>query len=110
MRLYIAAKMTHPGDMAPLTKKDNITMPTIRAPKPPVDDQNKVDFSDPVAKMRFEIDLKEHTARSTTLEGNLIALYNIIWGQCSEAMQAKLRSLKKYEQANTTHDCVRYGV
>ena len=39
------------------------------------------------------------------MESNLQATYAVIWGQCSEAMRAKLQGLEKYNDARDKCDC-----
>ena len=45
-------------------------------------------------------------ARSDELEANLKAIYAIIWGQCSENMQNRLKRVKDYDAARRSVNCV----
>ena len=43
-------------------------------------------------EMIWTEEVKTYVKRSQALRGNLATLYAITWGQCSEAMKAKVRS------------------
>jgi len=50
--------------------------------------------------------MDDYYTRTGHIESNLKAIYAIIWGQCSEAMQAKLKSLSDFEAKDRQNNCV----
>jgi hypothetical protein len=50
-------------------------------------------------------ELKEFVKRRRTLVGNLSSVYAVVWGQCSEAMKAKIKSSDEYEVRSLNNDC-----
>jgi acetolactate synthase regulatory subunit len=44
--------------------------------------------------------------RVTILKGNLAAVYAVIWGQCSEAMKAKVKAHDDYQTKADGNDCL----
>ena len=36
--------------------------------------------------------------RENTLQDNLLSIYAIMWGQCSEGLKAKIMATKEYEK------------
>jgi hypothetical protein len=99
---YVAKNMKYPGDMSPLTKSTTPKTPKLPRPKALTDEQKK----DSVADAIWALELKAYIARRDYLEGNLKSAYVIIWGQCSEPMRAKLRSLDDHESKSESSDCV----
>jgi len=47
-----------------------------------------------------------YCTRTDYLNSNLKTAYAVIWGQCSEAMKAKLTSLNDFETKNHKSDCI----
>jgi hypothetical protein len=60
------------------------------------------DLADPppdasiAVKKRWEGQLKRWNQRMDTLEENISKLYNLVWGQCSDALQAKIESQPEF--------------
>ncbi|KAI2502266.1 hypothetical protein MHU86_12155 [Fragilaria crotonensis] len=50
-------------------------------------------------------DIRDYAKRKRVLRGNLAALQAVIWGQCSEAMKAKVKSLDGYAASAKEDDC-----
>ena len=44
-------------------------------------------------------------ARENTYRLNMGSLYSLIWGQCSKAMQTKLKSIKSYQTIHARKQC-----
>ena len=96
---YIAKNMKYAGDMMPLTKE--LVLPVIEEP----DDL----ASSETSKLRitlWERKVEGYSVRLDHLESNLKAAYAVIWGQCSEAMKAKIRSLPDFSTHDKNSDCV----
>ena len=54
----------------------------------------------------FQAEVQEYVKRKTELQGNLAAIHAVAWGQCSEALKSKIKSLPGYEEKTAEHDCV----
>ena len=50
-------------------------------------------------------EVKEVIMRKRALHSTLSAIHAIVWGQCSEAMKARLKALDAYEERTVTDDC-----
>ena len=50
-------------------------------------------------------ELKEYVQRCRVLKGNMATIHAVIWGQCSEAMRAKIKAHKGYEERTEDNDC-----
>jgi hypothetical protein len=73
--------------------------PTIVMPTKPGDEPSKT------ADMINSEEVKEYVKRVRTFKSNLAALHVVIWGQCSEAMQARVKSLAHYKTKTTENNC-----
>jgi len=54
----------------------------------------------------WETKVSAYCTRTDYLDSNLKTAYAVIWGQCSEAMKAKLTSLDDFETKSHESDCV----
>lgn len=54
----------------------------------------------------WEAALKSYTRRSEALTSNLTTLYSVIWGQCSEAMRNKIKSIDDFVFKNGANNCI----
>ena len=92
LQLYVgaASAFKHVDDLEPLFRSQQ--MPTLIKPTQPddYDKDNKVD----VQILKQEI--AEYMERRKSLRANLRVLWNIIWGQCTEALQAELQALPAF--------------
>lgn len=48
---------------------------------------------------------KTYSKRVKALENNTHHTYAVIWGQCSSALQAKLKQVENFEEKATACDC-----
>ena len=113
---YVKKTMQYPEDLASLFASECYMPVLVRLPKPipppvvpaaegeapvaaPDDDDNEADIE------VWKADLRELLKRKTTLRGNLSAIHAVIWGQCSEAMKAKLKCLSNYEARAEKDNC-----
>ena len=95
---YFAKNLKHAGDMTTLTRE--LKNPTIEEPPDlPEEETSRLKVA------IFEKKVAAYVTRCDILESNLQAAYAVIWGQCSEAMKAKLQGLEKYNTARDTCDC-----
>ncbi len=56
-------------------------------------------------EMIWKEEIKAYVSRLGVLRGNMAAIFAVAIGQCSEAMKAKLKSLKEYEARSKKNDC-----
>jgi hypothetical protein len=71
----------------------------LEKPAKPGDDADEVDLE------IWKEDIRDLSKRKRVLRGNLAAVQAVIWGQCSEAMKAKVKSLDGYDASTETNDC-----
>ena len=103
LECYVKKTMKYPEDLAPLFATDS-TLPVLAKPPRPL----PVPPATVAAEDDIEIwkeDLRHLSKRKNVLRGNLSAIHAVIWGQCSEAMHVKLRSIDGYEENRNADDC-----
>ena len=83
---YIAKHVRYPGDMMSLTKE--LTEPTIPEPADLVEGKASL-FK--LAVWKKQVD--HYVIRAEHVAQNLKAIFAVVWGQCSDSMRAKLKSL-----------------
>jgi len=91
--------LKYPGDLAPLTK--HLTLPTVPRPQ-----QLDADEEDLLTIAIWKKSVDSYCAWVHYLESNLKTLFAVVYGQCSESMKAKLKSLDEYEEKDRDYDCV----
>ena len=95
---HFAKTFKHAGDMVVLTR--DLKNPSVQEPADLPDEET--------SRLKiaiFEKQVAAYVTRCEILKSNLQAAYAIIWGQCSEAMKAKLQGLEKYETSRLACDC-----
>jgi hypothetical protein len=85
-----------PGDIKKMIKSMTDTEQTL--PADPKDKASKTE------KRIWEKEVDSYCKRKDTYISNKIALYSVIWSQCSEVMQARLKSSKDFESMNDDSD------
>ena len=96
---YIGKTYTHPADLASLTNLTPVLTPVVKPPEP----NDKLSVLD---KEIWTITVKKFCNRTEAQENNLVAIYKVIWGQCSEDMQSRLKGLDTFTTNDTASDCV----
>ncbi len=96
---YIAKNVKYPGDMVALTKE--VAKPTLTKPGE-LDPNEKSEL----VKALWNREVDGYFTRTGHIESNLKATYAIVWGQCSEAMRAKLKSQSDFGVKDGESDCV----
>ena len=56
--------------------------------------------------MIFAEEVKEYVKRTRTLKSNLATIFAVAWGQCSNAMKARVKTHSGYEEMSSTNNCV----
>jgi hypothetical protein len=88
---YAAKKFKHAGDLEPLFR--DLSMPTVEQPTE-IDERTATKADIKV----YDKELDIYVIRKTKLKDNVKALYAVAWGQCSDAMKAKIKTSDKYEE------------
>jgi hypothetical protein len=78
---------------------DMIVLPAIPEPDDPIASVTQTQT------LIWNEEVKEYVKQACALKGNLATIYAISWGQSSEAMKAKLKSLDDYEMRRDANDC-----
>jgi Reverse transcriptase (RNA-dependent DNA polymerase) len=98
---YAKKHLTRSGDLDPLLNDmGDIKTPTLKEPED-IDPNAST-----VKKKIWDEQVKKYVERLEKLEDNLKAIYAVIWGQCSENMQNKIKSIDDFEEKNKSCDCV----
>ena len=98
LSMYMARKYEHGGDVS-MTLSD---MEEFDFNK--VEPQAPSTVRDAVDQRIFEKQMDLHVKLLARYEENKRALYMIIWGQCSETMQAKLKTMTDFKQMHSDRD------
>ena len=99
---YINLKMDNSADLAPVHR--DLKLPVIEEPPAP-DEKKNLDKDHPeMYKWRKKFD--RYLSKQEKLEDNLRSIYSLVWGQCSNAMQAKVQALEGYYDADKKCDCI----
>jgi len=95
---HVKKTLKYSEDLATLFS-DDMSVPTVSMPEDPGKDPSKT------AEMIWAEEVKEYVKRTRTLKSNLATIHAVIWGQCSEAMRAKVKSLDDYKTKTNENDC-----
>jgi hypothetical protein len=78
---------------------DPMTAPHILPPREPSEDATRLE------EALWNEQVKTYSKRIDTLRSNLGTTHAVIWGQCSEAMKSKIRSITDYKDRADNDDC-----
>jgi hypothetical protein len=96
---YAAKEFKFPEDLKSMFREP-ITAPVLVEP---------ADLSDDAGAREtiiWEVTVKTFGRRTDELRSNLMKLYTVIWGQCSEAMRTKIRALSQFTVENRLNNCI----
>jgi hypothetical protein len=96
---YVKKSLKFSEDLAPLFAT-NMIAPTVAMPAEPGVDPTRTE------EMIWTEEVKEYVKRTRELRSNLASAHAVIWGQCSEAMRAKIKSLNGYAERTAENDCL----
>ena len=99
LKEYSAKNLKRPEDLRPMFE-DDMKEPHIEAPDDIFDDATTKEV------FLWQASMKTYNLRSDELKSNLNSLYSVIWGQSSESMKTKLRSLNDYTVQTQKDNCV----
>mmetsp|Transcript_21327 Transcript_21327/g.32629 ORF Transcript_21327/g.32629 Transcript_21327/m.32629 type:complete len:175 (+) Transcript_21327:65-589(+) len=75
--------------------------------EPTLDKPDKLDEdADDTDKEIWKHEYKEYVKRKSALAGNIRKLYTILWGQCSEWMQAELKGSDSFRMIQIKRDAI----
>jgi hypothetical protein len=75
---------------------ENLSIPTLVPPTAPAG------ATDRSLNRVWEREIEEFVKRKTTLADNIQTVYSIVWGQCTDVMQQKVKALTNYDQLTTS--------
>ena len=93
LELHVYSAYRYPDDLEPLFQ--NQTLPDLESEKPTQPDD--YDATNPVDVRLLTKEVDEFAERRKTLRVNLRALWKVIWGQCTPALQAELSALPDFK-------------
>jgi Zinc knuckle len=99
LEAHVKKTMKFNEDVAPLFA-DPMETPKIEMPVDPGTNASKTQ------DLIYAEKIKQYVQRETVLTGNMRSVYAVIWGQCSEAMKAKVKSVTDYKEKSENNDCV----
>jgi hypothetical protein len=98
LQSHVKKSLKYPEDMAPLFA---LTMaePMIDMPQEPGANPSRTE------DMIYTEQVKQYVKRASLLTSNKAATHAVIWGQCSEAMKARIKTLDDYQARSEANDC-----
>ena len=96
---YARKTLSYTADLAPLFAS-TMTVPTIERPDNIAEEANKLE------EMIFAEEVKEYAKRTRMLKSNLATIFAVAWGQCSEAMKARVKTHNGNDAMALTNDCI----
>ena len=95
---HVKKSLKYSEDLATLFAETMAT-PKIDMPTEPDASASKTE------EMFYVEEVKEFVKRSRQIKSNLATVHAIVWGQCSEAMKAKVKSMTGYKEKAEANDC-----
>ena len=97
---YIAKNVKNPGDMMSITEE-------LKAPEVPKPTSiTKAEADDPLTFTLWKEEVSEYSKRKGVIQQNVKAIFAVIWGQCSESMKDKIKSMAEYQTKMLEGDCI----
>ncbi len=103
LSLYCSTNLDYGVDLQPLIMKGIDPKPEMVAkfdPGDPTDEQ----INNPGQKYRYEKKLSAFLDREEQLTDNIKVLYQLIWNQCTPALQAHLKSFDNFDENHRKQD------
>ena len=109
IRKYVSRKYEYGGDIATMMEEDREInfdglKPKYPEPKEGATVTSDKDGIDPTDKRIWERECDNFVKRRDYYRQHKVALFMIIWGQCSDTMQAKLKTIKTFEKIEKSRD------
>ena len=99
LEAYVKKTLKFAEDLAQLFAEEMET-PVLELPVALDDDASVVE------KAIWAEELREFVKRKGVFKGNLASTHAVIYGQCSESMRDRLKSLGQYKEEMRKHNCV----
>lgn len=99
LQAYVKKLPNFPEDMAPLFGL-TITTPAVTMPAEPGPNPSRTQ------ETIYNEKIKQYVRRESVLASNQATIHAVTWGQCSEAMKAKVKTLTDYQERSDSNDCV----
>ena len=94
---YLARKNDYGGDIARMLHDEKeVDFESLKTIYPEKDEENKAEYK--IAVKIWERKINKFADREDQYDKNKEALFSIIWAQCSDSMQAKVRTCKDYKK------------
>jgi hypothetical protein len=93
---YVGRNYKNSGDITIAISK--LKKPTLEEPNEPDDPDDKIQFK------KWESEYDAYCKNTKINEENVKTLYNLVWGQCTDAMQQKIASLATFEAMEKESD------
>ena len=100
LQSYTKKTLKHAEDLAPLFAL-TMSAPTIGLPSEPAGPNPTR-----TEELIYTEKVKQFIKRESTLQGNLATIHAVAWGQCSKAMQARIKTLDGYQVRSEGNDCL----
>jgi hypothetical protein len=97
--IYVAKEYSYGGDIGMAVK--TLALPEFKLPADLPEDATLGEVK------QWEDRIKRIGNREEALERNIQKLYNLIWGQCSDPLHARLESLDEFEAISRTMDGIK---
>jgi hypothetical protein len=94
---YIAKYVKYPADMTCLTRE--LKQPSITRPLDLTSSASEFE------KLQWKQEVEDYFKRNRQLQHNTKTVYSVIWGQCSEALRARLKSHPDFDVNDTSQNC-----
>ncbi|KAI2492643.1 hypothetical protein MHU86_21919 [Fragilaria crotonensis] len=95
---YAKKTLKYAEDLSPLFASE-MKLPVLEKPARPGEEADETDIA------IWNEDVRDYAKRKRVLRGNLAAIHAVIWGQCSESMKAKVKSLDGYADSVANDNC-----
>jgi hypothetical protein len=99
LQSYVKKTLKHAEDLAPLFAL-TMTTPTVDMPDEPGNNTTRTE------ELIYTEKIKQFIKRESTLQSNFATIHAVAWGQCSKAMQARLKTLDGYQSHSDNNDCL----
>jgi hypothetical protein len=98
LELYVKKNLKFAEDLAPLFAF-TMAEPKIKIPVEPRANPSRTE------DMIYAEQIKQYVKHQATLTINLASTHAVIWGQCSETMKTRVRTLSGYRERAEGNDC-----
>jgi Reverse transcriptase (RNA-dependent DNA polymerase)/Zinc knuckle len=102
LEAYVKKNLRYAEDLSNLFL-DDMVAPAVEEPVDPAADGTTKPTK--LQEMVYIEQVKGYVKRLSALTSNLATVHAVIWGQCSEAMKAKMKALKGYKEKTEANDC-----